>query len=194
MRICVYCGSSLGNDPAYRAGAERLGALIAEGGHEMVYGGAVMGLMGAAANSCLAGGGRVTGVIPEKLIAMGVVKEGLHRLVVTKDMHERKKSMMDLSDAFIAMPGGPGTLEEAFEVFAWMQLGLHEKPLALLNLLGFYDGLLAFLGTVSAGGFLRTEHLGYPIIESEPERLLERIGSYSHRALDKWEQMAAHRV
>ncbi|MBN1531307.1 MAG: TIGR00730 family Rossman fold protein [Spirochaetes bacterium] len=193
-RLCVYCGSSLGTDTAYRRGAARLGALIAGRGLELVYGGAVMGLMGTLAKACLEAGGRVTGVIPERLVGMGVVKEDLQELILVRDMHERKRVMMELSDAFIAMPGGPGTLEEAFEVYSWMQLGMHEKPLGLFNLLGFYDPLMAFLQGVSAAGFLRPGHLEYLIVEGDPAVLLDRIEGFRFRALGKWEDMAAHRV
>jgi uncharacterized protein (TIGR00730 family) len=194
VRLCVYCGSSLGADPAYRREAARLGALIAGRGFEMVYGGAVMGLMGTIANSCIEAGGRVTGVIPRGLVGRGVVKENLHELRVVGDMHERKRVMMELSDAFIAMPGGPGTMEEAFEVYAWMQLGIHGKPLALCNVLGFYDPLMGFLRGMSAAGFLRPEHVDYLIVEPSPSALLDRIEGFRFRALDKWEDMAAHRV
>src|SRR5262245_13303074 len=144
-RLCVFCGSSSGRDPAYRAAAVELGALLAERRIGLVYGGAASGLMGAVAEATRAAGGEVIGVIPRALVEWAVAHTGLSDLRIVSTMHERKALMAELSDGFIALPGGIGTLEEMFEVWTWAQLGSHSKPCALLNVGGFYDRLLAFL-------------------------------------------------
>lgn len=193
-RLCIYCGSSMGSDPLYREEAARLGAYMARRGIELVYGGATMGLMGVISQSCLEAGGRVTGVIPEHLIGMGVARENCTKLVPVKDMHHRKAVMMELADGFIALPGGPGTMEEAFEVFAWMQLGIHGKPLAFYDMGGFYGGLMAFLRTMHEAGFLRREHLEYCIVGDDPAALVDSLERYVHRSCEKWEHRESHQV
>src|SRR6187549_1487199 len=151
MRVCVFAGSSSGSRPEYRTAAEDLGRELAARGIELVYGGAHVGLMGGVADAVLAGGGRVTGVIPKALVDKEVAHTGLTDLRIVASMHQRKALMVDLSDAFIALPGGWGTLDEMFEILTWAQLGLHRKPCGLLNVQKYFDRLLAFLDHCGAG-------------------------------------------
>ncbi|MBL4645953.1 MAG: TIGR00730 family Rossman fold protein, partial [Rhizobiales bacterium] len=144
-RICVFCGSNPGNDPQYLQSAEALAKAIVARGYEVVYGGAEVGLMGKIADTALAAGGHVVGVMPKALIEKEIEHKGLSELHEVSSMHERKALMADLSDGFIALPGGVGTLEEIFEIWTWAQLGHHDKPLAFMNIAGFYDPLCAFL-------------------------------------------------
>jgi uncharacterized protein (TIGR00730 family) len=176
MRICVFCGSSAGRLPEYRAAAVAFGQLLAREGIGLVYGGAHVGLMGALADTVLACGGEVVGVIPEALEAREIAHQGLSQLHVVGSMHERKARMAELSDAFVALPGGIGTLEELFEVWTWGQLGLHHKPCALLDVAGFYDKLGAFLDFVTEEGFLRQSVRDVLLVDSDPVQLLTRIG------------------
>jgi uncharacterized protein (TIGR00730 family) len=176
--LCVYCGSSLGNDPAYvKAARDLAGAMVADN-IALVYGGGKVGLMGAIADEVLRLGGEATGVIPKALLDKEVGHAGLTRLHIVKDMHERKAMMAELSDGFIAMPGGIGTLEELFEVFTWSRLGFHDKPIGLLNVSGFYDGLIAFLRHTVTQGFLQAEHASLLVHESDGKALLERFKSF----------------
>ncbi len=177
--LCVYCGSSAGHDPAYATVARALGREMALRGIRLIYGGGHVGLMGILADAVLETGGRVTGVIPKALMDSEVGHERLTQLRVVKDMHERKAQMAELADGFIALPGGIGTLEELFEVWTWLQLGYHEKPVAMLNVLGFYDQLLGFLDTPRETGFLRAEHRALLVADSEPSRLLDRIAQFA---------------
>jgi uncharacterized protein (TIGR00730 family) len=181
MRLCVFCGSSFGTRELYRSGAEAFGALLARRQIGLVYGGARVGLMGALADAVLAGGGQVVGVIPEALMERELAHVGLTALHVTGSMHERKALMASLSDGFVALPGGIGTLEELFEVWTWSQLGLHEKPCALLDIGGFYSGLSAFMDHVAAEGFLKPKQRQALILEADGETLLERLAP-SHRS------------
>jgi uncharacterized protein (TIGR00730 family) len=153
--VCVFCGSNPGRRPEYLASAAALGRDLASRGIRVVYGGAQVGMMGALADAVLAAGGEITGVIPDHLVSAEVAHPGLRDLRVVGSMHERKALMAELSDAFIALPGGLGTLEEFAEVLTWAQLGLHSKPAGLLNLLGYYDDLLRFLDHATAERFLR---------------------------------------
>ncbi|MES0879316.1 TIGR00730 family Rossman fold protein [Roseibium sp. SCP14] len=155
--VCVYCGSSFGSDPSHEAAATRLGQLIAEAGLRLVYGGGSVGLMGTVANSALESGGDVTGIIPHFLEKREVMLDTLEDLVVTKDMHERKHLMFQKSDAFIALPGGIGTLEEAVEMMTWAQLGQHKKPVLLANIHGFWSPLLELFDHMRAQGYIRPE-------------------------------------
>lgn len=155
QRICVYCGSSDGNDPAFRQAATELGARLADSGIGIVYGGASIGLMGALADAALARGGEVIGVIPETLMEAEVGHHGLSERHIVTSMHERKALMASKADGFIAMPGGLGTLEELFEMLTWGQLGFHNKPLVALNTAGYYDALLDFLDQAVGSGFIR---------------------------------------
>lgn len=174
MKICVYCGSRHGALPAYTEAARALGTLIGQQGHGLVYGGGNVGLMGVVADAVLAAGGPVTGVIPEALVQREVGHQGLSEQFVVPDMHVRKRMMAERADAFVALPGGIGTLEELYEVWTWRQLGYHDKPLALLNVAGFYDGLLAFMDHTVAQGFLDTAQRGTLLVDDDPARLLAR--------------------
>ncbi len=185
-RICVFCGSSEGADPRYRAGAEGLGRLLAARGIEVVYGGGSVGLMGVVADAALAAGGRVTGVIPRTLWEREVGHRGLSDLRIVESMHERKALMAELADAFIALPGGAGTLEEFAEVWTWAQLGLHPKPCGLLDIGGYYDPLIAFLDRMVEQRFLRAEHRAMVLADTDPERLLARFAAYVPPAVPKW--------
>ncbi len=176
--LCVYCGSASGRDPAHAAAARALGREMAVRGIRLVYGGGHVGLMGIVADAALEAGGRVTGVIPEALMDTEVGHDCLTELLVVKDMHERKARMAALADGFIALPGGIGTLEELFEVWTWLQLGYHEKPVALLNVQGFYDQLLAFLDNQRDAGFLRAEHRALLVDDRDAARLLDRVAQF----------------
>lgn len=173
--ICVFCGSSTGKNPAYMDGAKSLGKEIARRNLAMVYGGGNTGLMGAAANACLEAGGQVEGVIPEALFNEKLGQDALTKLHVVGSMHERKALMAKLSDAFVAMPGGFGTFEEFFEVLTWAQLGIHIKPCGLLNVKGYYDGLLAFLDHAAAEGFIHSPHRQLIHTSETPAELVEKL-------------------
>lgn len=177
--ICVYCGSSIGINPVYADAARLLAAEMAKDGIALVYGGGNVGLMGVIADELMRLGGKVTGIIPKSLLDKEVGHHGLTRLHIVKDMHERKALMAELSDGFIAMPGGIGTLEELFEAYTWLQLGLHDKPIGLLNVGGFYDGLLGFLQHTVQQGFLKPEQAALLIAETAPRSLLERFQSFA---------------
>jgi len=186
MRLCVFCGSSFGARDVYRSAAAEFGALLAERNIELVYGGARAGLMGALADATLAAGGRVTGVIPEALVGRELAHLGLSELHVVASMHERKALMASLSDGFVALPGGIGTLEELFEVWTWSQLGLHEKPCALLDIASFYGGLAAFMDHVVTEGFLKEKQREALIVEADPVTLLDRLTSHRPEPVRKW--------
>ncbi len=185
-RIAVYCGSNQGVRPEYAAAAEQLGALLARENIELVYGGGMVGLMGIVADAALKHGGHVIGVIPEKLVIKEVVHEKLPDLRVVKNMHERKALMAELSDGFIALPGGYGTFEEFFEVLAWSQLGWHQKPFGLFNVNGFYRSLLEFLDHTTAEGFIRAKHRELVIADHDPEKLLHRMSRHRPPSEVKW--------
>ncbi len=184
--VCVFCGSNSGERPAYIQSAVKLGAAIAGRGLNLVYGGAHVGLMGALADSALASGGRVTGVMPKALVDKEVAHQGLSEFHQVASMHERKALMADLSDGFAALPGGAGTLEELFEVWTWGQLGHHDKPIGFLNVEGYFDRLLAFLDHQAGERFMRQAHRDMLIVETEAERLLERFASYQPPRVEKW--------
>ena len=185
-RICVYCGSSSGARPSYTEAARALGRSLARRGLGLVYGGSDVGLMGALADTVLAEGGEVIGVIPEPIVAREIAHKGLSDLRVVGSMHERKALMAELADAFIALPGGFGTLEEFCEIATWVQLGLHRKPCGILNVEGYYDGLLAFLNHAVGEGFIRPEYLAVVLTDSKPDVLLEKIASTRLPPLPKW--------
>jgi hypothetical protein len=184
--ICVFCGSSAGDDPRFLDLARRLGALIAERGLGLVYGGATVGLMGAVADAALARGGHVTGVIPSRLVERELAHHGLPDLRVVASMHERKALMADLADAFIALPGGIGTLEETFEVLTWAQLGLHHKPIGILDAAGYYAPLLAFLDHAVTSRFVRPEHRSMLLVDEDPGRLVDRLAAQGPVEVEKW--------
>ena len=186
-RVCVYCGSSPGENPAHRESAEQIGALLAARGIGLVYGGGNVGLMGIIADAALEAGGEVIGVIPSALMEKELGHLGATKLHVTTSMHERKQMMADLSDGFIALPGGIGTLEELFETFTWLQLGFHAKPVGLLNVASFYDHLLAFLHHATQEKFFRPEHLDWLLVESDANALLNRMAAFRPVALGKWD-------
>jgi uncharacterized protein (TIGR00730 family) len=186
-RICVFCGASPGARPAYRAATEELARLLVAERIGVVYGGGGVGLMGALADAVLAEGGAVTGIIPRALVEREIAHRDVADMRVVGSMHERKALMAELADAFIALPGGLGTLEELFEVYTWAQLGLHRKPCALLNVEGYYDGVVAFLSTAVEERFVREEHREMLIVEREPEALIERLRRFEpDAALPKW--------
>jgi uncharacterized protein (TIGR00730 family) len=184
--LCVYCGSSFGNSPRYAKAARAMGAALAGRGITLVYGGGNVGLMGAIADEVLRQGGKVTGVIPQALLDKEVGHLGLSELHVVKNMHERKALMAELSDGFIAMPGGIGTLEELFEVFTWSQLRFHDKPVGLLNTDGYYDTMLAFIAHMVEQGFLRSEQAQLLMAEAEPAALLARFDAFEVVPHDKF--------
>lgn len=177
--LCVFCGSSPGSRPDYIAASERLAEAMAEQNLSLVYGGAHVGIMGAVANHLLALGGKVVGVIPEALVELEVAHQGLTELHVVSNMHERKAKMAALSDGFVSLPGGLGTLEEMFEVLTWAQLGFHDKPCALLDVAGFYDGLLHFLDNARDEGFMKSAHRELLISDTDPKALVARMMQYT---------------
>ena len=173
--LCVFCGSSPGIEPRYAEAARAFGALLAGAGSGIVYGGGHVGLMGIVADAALAAGGTVIGVIPQKLVDRELAHQGLSELHVVATMHERKALMASLSDGFVALPGGIGTLEEFFEVWTWAQLGYHDKPLGILDVAGFFSPLVAFLRHASELGFIQRNELQRVKHESDPRLLLERM-------------------
>lgn len=189
-RICVFCGSNPGNDPAYLEAAQTLGAAIVTRGYELVYGGAEVGLMGAVADAALEAGGRAVGVMPKALVDKEIGHKNLSEQHIVSSMHERKALMADLSDGFIALPGGVGTLEEIFEIWTWAQLGHHDKPLAFMNVLGFYDPLCAFLDHQSSEGFVRKGHRDMAIFSKNAEEILQAFETYDAPELQKWVERA----
>ena len=185
-RICVFCGSQVGGQPLYAAAATAVGTLLALRGIGLVYGGGKVGLMGVLADAALAAGGEVIGVIPERLMNRELGHGGVTDLRVVDSMHERKAMMSDLSDAFIALPGGYGTFEEFFEVVTWMQLGIHAKPCGLLNVGGYYDMLLALLDHAAGESFIRPQHRGLVLVDTEPAMLLQQLLDYRAPQIEKW--------
>jgi uncharacterized protein (TIGR00730 family) len=186
-RICVFCGSSLGARPAYRQAAQRLGELLAERGIGVVFGGGAIGLMGIVADAALSKGGEVIGVIPESLVRREIGHRGLTKQYVVETMHQRKALMADLSDAFMALPGGYGTLEELCEAITWSQLGIQQKPCGLLNIEKYWDGLLAVLDHAVDEGFVRPENSQLVLVAQTPERMLERLSEWTPpRHIEKW--------
>jgi uncharacterized protein (TIGR00730 family) len=186
QRVCVFCGSNTGSEERYAEAARELGRLLAREGIGLVYGGGSVGLMGQLADAVLSAGGEVIGVIPHALWAREVGHRGLTQLHIVETMHERKAMMAELSDAFIALPGGLGTLEEIFEIWTWAQLGLHAKPLGFLDVNGFYTPLMQFLDRAARERFLRTEHRAIAVVENDPEALLRRFDSWKPPRVQKW--------
>ena len=184
--VCVFCGSNAGARPAYADAAAEVGRALVARGLSLVYGGAAVGLMGTLADAALAAGGKVIGVIPKALVEREIAHAGLTELHAVKSMHERKAMMADRSDAFLALPGGAGTLEEMFEAWTWAQLGHHQKPVGLLNVEGFFDTLVAFLDHQRSERFIRAEHRDMLIVESDPNRLLDRFTTYRPPVVEKW--------
>jgi hypothetical protein len=185
-RICVFCGSSSGTDPAYAAAATRLGRTLAGRGIELVYGGGTVGLMGTVANAVLAAGGKVVGVIPRALQLRELAHVSLTSLHVTGSMHERKAKMAELSRGFIALPGGLGTLEEFAEIVTWAQLGIHARPCGLLDVKGYFRPLVAFLDQAVKEGFVSPLHRALIMVEEDPGALLDRFAAWKPPAIEKW--------
>lgn len=184
--VCVFCGASTGTDPAYREAAIALGQELARRKLTLVYGGGAVGLMGIVADATLAAGGEVIGIIPESLKNSEIGHTGLTRLEVVDGMHARKARMAELSDAFIALPGGLGTFEELFEVWTWGQLGYHGKPLGLLEVNGFYSKLTAFLDHVVGEGFVREHHRDMLQMSESPQDLLDALDAWQPVVAPKW--------
>src|SRR5258708_39914490 len=192
QRICVCAGSNKGARPEYAQAAQRLGQELVRSGLGLVYGGASVGLMGIVADSVLAGGGEAIGIIPYTLLNKEVGHRSLTELREVSSMHERKAMMADLADGFIALPGGFGTFDELFEIVTWAQLGLHQKPVGLLNSAWYFDSMLRFLRHASTEGFIRASHLDLLLHEIEPGRLLDRFEGYTPaQALSKWSDLPA---
>jgi uncharacterized protein (TIGR00730 family) len=185
-RVCVFCGSSVGNRDEYRQSAIQMGNTLATRGIGLVYGGGNVGLMGIVADAVLAGGGEVIGVIPRSLADREIAHTGVTELRVVDSMHTRKAMMADLADAFVAMPGGVGTFEEFFEVVTWTQLGLHRKPCGLLNSAGFYTPLAAFIDQAVTEGFIKPIHRASIVVESEPAALLDAMSKIDLPDVPKW--------
>lgn len=184
--VAVFCGSSSGRDPAYGDAAEAMGRELAERDLTVVYGGGSVGLMGRLADAALASGGDVIGVIPTALHDLELARSGLTELRVVETMHERKALIVEISDAFIALPGGIGTVEELTEVWTLAQLGYHAKPCAILDVGGYYDRLLALFEHAVTEGFMQNEHLAMTIVEPSPERLIDALHAYEHNHVPKW--------
>lgn len=184
--ICVFCGSSLGNLEDYQLSARKLGHLIGERGMRLVYGGASVGLMGIVADACMEAGGFAVGVMPQALVDKEIAHLKLNELHVVNSMHERKAQMAELSDAFIAMPGGFGTFEEFFEVATWTQLGIQLKAYGLLNVAGYYDHLLAMADHAVDAGFLKSHHRQMLLADKDPEVLLDQVLSFHPTLQGKW--------
>jgi uncharacterized protein (TIGR00730 family) len=189
--VCVYCGSSFGANPVYSEAAKAFGRALVAANLGLVYGGGKVGLMGVIADTVMAEGGRAIGVIPELLVNKEVGHEGLTELHVVPDMHHRKKMMADLSDAFVALPGGAGTLEELFEVYTWAQLGYHRKPVAALNIGGFYDPLIDLLAHTVSEGFMRRTYFDLLLVDTDPATLIDRLKHYQPATNDKLSEMRA---
>jgi uncharacterized protein (TIGR00730 family) len=185
-RLCVFCGSSFGANPAYTETAAALGTLLASRGIGLVYGGGNVGLMGVIADAALAAGGEVIGVIPKSLADREIAHTGCTELRVVDSMHTRKAMMADLSDAFVAMPGGVGTFEEFFEAITWTQLGLHRKPCGLLNVAGFYTPLALFIDQAVSDGFIKPVHRAAIVVDDDPVRLLDTLSTIDLPDVPKW--------
>ncbi len=184
--LCVYCGSSAGVRSDYADAAAELAGLLARRGTTLVYGGSSTGVMGLLADAALAAGGRVVGVMPQSLVDKEIAHQGLHELHVVESMHARKALMADLSDGFVALPGGFGTLEEIIETLTWGQLGFHAKPCGLLNVNRYFDSLLQFLDQAVTEGFVRNEHRGMLLVRDSARELLTAFEDYAAPVVDKW--------
>ncbi len=185
-RVCVFCGSSAGSDPRYREMAERLGRTLARRGLALVYGGGSVGLMGAVADAVLAAGGEAIGVIPRALELRELAHPRLTKLHVVSSMHERKARMASLADAFVALPGGMGTLEEFAEIVTWAQLGLHARPCGLLDVAGYFAPLVSFFDHAVAEGFVRPDHRRIVLVGDDPDALLDAFARYEPPAVERW--------
>lgn len=185
--IAVYCGSSTGNDPIYMKEARNLGKILVDNGLNLVYGGATVGCMGAVADAVMEAGGKVIGVIPEKLKNVEIAHQQLSELHVVNTMHERKALMAEYADGFIALPGGSGTLEEWFEVFTWAQLGYHNKPCALLNINNYYTPILSLFDHMIDQGFIKSEYKDLIVIDNNSKELIKKLKDYKNTYIHKWQ-------
>jgi uncharacterized protein (TIGR00730 family) len=185
-RLCVFCGSRSGNNPAYASAAEHLGGELSAAGIGLVFGGGRVGLMGVLANAVLSAGGRAVGVIPKSLVEREIAHSSLTELHIVNSMHERKALMADLADAFVLLPGGFGSWEEFCEIFTWLQLGIHRKPCGVLNVAGYYDSLFMQASRSVSDGFLPASHLESLIIETDPHRMLSRLATVPSIQEAKW--------
>ncbi len=188
-RLCVYCGSSTGDRPEYVTAAKRVGELLVRRGIGLVYGGGSVGLMGVVADAVLAGAGEAIGVIPTGLRSRELAHTGVTQMIEVESMHARKQRMVDLSDAFIALPGGIGTLDELFETWTWLQLGIHRKPIGLLDVAGYYGPLIGFLGRMRDERFIKPAHLDCLLVDTEAERLVDRLAAFRPPDEGKWIKM-----
>ena len=184
-RICVNCGSSPGFDPVYKEAARKLGYALARNNLELIYGGAEVGLMGEVATAVMQSGGSAIGVIPRALVRK-VSHRGLSKLHIVSSMHERKQMMADLADAFVALPGGYGTIDEMTELLTWAQLGFHKKPVGLINVSGYFNSFLSFLDHTVSEGFMKQDHRDMLLVSEEAEALLDRFKSYVAPKVEKW--------
>ncbi len=187
-RLCVFCGSASGTRPEYLAAAQELGETMAKEDIQLVYGGGRVGLMGAVADSVLKHGGTVIGIMPERLAAKEIAHHGLTELHIVKSMHERKATMAEMSDGFIAMPGGFGTIEEFCEVLTWSQLGFQKKACGLLNVIGFYDSLIKLFDEMTEQQFVAPVHRELVLVSDNPKEMIQHVVNYTHTAPDKWLQ------
>lgn len=185
-KLCVFCGSSSGRNPAYTATAVSLGKVLAHHEITLIYGGACVGLMGAIADAVLDSGGKVVGVIPKAIHDLELEHRDLTELHVVDSMHKRKDLMAKLAEAFIALPGGFGTLDELYEILTWAQLGIHRKPIGLLNIAGYYDLLIAFLDRATSEQFLRAEHRRLLVEGTDPHQILQDLSRFEAGGVDKW--------
>lgn len=185
-RICVFCGSNAGGDPIFLETAGKVGEFLANENVEIVYGGGRVGLMGKVADSALANGGKVIGAIPAALDRKEIAHQGLTKIHIVESMHERKALMAELADGFIALPGGFGTFEEFCEIVTWAQLGIHQKPCALLNINGFYDDMIAMFDHSTANNFISREHRELVIVENNIEKLYEKMKNFRPPVTEKW--------
>lgn len=185
-RVGVFCASSIGTDDRFAAATKQLGKSLLEYGYGLVYGGAHVGLMGLIADTVLNGGGEVIGVIPRQLVDKEIAHKRLSRLEIVDTMHQRKARMADMSDAFIALPGAYGTLDELFEILTWAQLGIHTKPIGILNVAGYYDNLLAFLDRCVDGGLMKAPNRTLFVVEEEAKPLLDRMEQHQPARVEKW--------
>lgn len=190
--VCIFCGASTGSEDSFAEATKEVVTSLVRRNIRVVYGGGKAGLMGVVADTALKLGGRVVGVMPQHLVDREIAHDGLSELHVTDSMHDRKKLMGDLSDGFVALPGGFGTLEELSEVLSWAQIGLHTKPIGLLDTNGFFAPLLSFFDTMVANGFLRSESRSLIIRDDDPERLLTAMGKRPRRAFDRWTEPGKH--
>lgn len=185
-KLAIFCGSSVGNSDLYREGAEKLADVMSAAGVTVIYGGAKVGLMGFIADRMLANGANVIGVIPQSLVDVEVAHQNLTALHIVNTMHERKALIAELADGFIMLPGGPGSLDEFFEVITWSQLGIHAKPCGILNISGYYDSLLQFLDHVVIQGFMKQPYRDMIIVDDQPHALINRLMSYQSPLESKW--------